>query len=204
MDFGAHIRELRLKKGMTQQQLAEKLGITGAAVGTWENNRARPRLDKLNELADLLDVPSAELLGIQYGSIKGTSAFVPLLGWTHMGELEDIDESDMVCEVPLEVFQAHPKAFCVHAQGECMNRRYPPDCIVLVDPTMEPTNGCAVLAQMGNQSIVRVYNRGASVLLLSPDSDDESFEDIVITAEDEGVMLVGVVCWYQMDHDLRW
>lgn len=102
------------------------------------------------------------------------------------------------------MFQAHPKAFCVHAQGECMNKRYPSDCIVLVDPTMEPTNGCAVLAQMGNQSIVRVYNRGASVLLLSPDSDDESFEDIVITTEDEGVMLVGVVCWYQMDRDLRW
>lgn len=203
MDFGTHLKELRLKAGLTQEELAKKLDLTRPAIGMWENNRAKPRLDKLNQLCELLDVPMFELLGENYTSIIGTSALVPVLGWSHMGQAADIDECDFDLEIPAEVALAHPKAFAVHAEGECMNRRYPNDCFVLVDPDMEPVNGCAVLARIGEQSVIRVYNKGANVLLLSPDSTDESFEDTVIRPDDEGYIYEGRVCWYQKDKDDR-
>lgn len=203
MNFGKRIKELRLKAGLTQKELADKLDITDASVGMWENNRAKPRLDKLNQLCELLDVPMFELLGENYTNIIGTSALVPVLGWSHMGQAVDIDECDFDLEIPAEVALAHPKAFAVHAEGECMNRRYPNDCFVLVDPDMEPVNGCAVLARIGEQSVIRVYNKGANVLLLSPDSTDESFEDTVIRPDDEGYIYEGRVCWYQKDKDDR-
>jgi len=45
----------RLDAGLTQQQLAERLGTTQSAVARWENGTTAPRLDTLLKLADVLD-----------------------------------------------------------------------------------------------------------------------------------------------------
>ena len=41
--FGNNLRHLRKEKGLTQQQLADKLGITRSLVGAYEENRAEPK-----------------------------------------------------------------------------------------------------------------------------------------------------------------
>ena len=135
---------------------------------------------------------------------KPSSALVPLLGTTHMGEFEDEGECDRMVEVPASVADAHPGGFCVRADGECMNNRYPSDSVLFVDPNMQPFDGCAVLAETQDfQSIVRKYSRGASSLMLSPDSHDYEFEDIIVRADDAPIMLKGVVVWYQAEKDVR-
>ncbi|HET9017699.1 MAG TPA: helix-turn-helix transcriptional regulator [Thermomicrobiaceae bacterium] len=45
----------RLDAGLTQQQLAARLGTTQSAVARWENGDVIPRLDTLQRLADVLD-----------------------------------------------------------------------------------------------------------------------------------------------------
>ena len=42
MEIGARIEKLRRKSGMTQQALAEKLGVTDKAVSKWENGSGYP------------------------------------------------------------------------------------------------------------------------------------------------------------------
>ena len=37
--IGRFIRELRIEKNLTQQELAEKLGLTDSAISKWENGR---------------------------------------------------------------------------------------------------------------------------------------------------------------------
>ena len=121
-----------------------------------------------------------------------------------MGEFEDEGECDRMVEVPASVAEAHPGGFCVRADGECMNNRYPSDSVLFVDPHMQPFDGCAVLAETQDyQSIVRKYSRGASALMLSPDSHDCEFEDIIVRAGDDPIMLKGVVVWYQAEKDVR-
>lgn len=207
MDFAQRLRILRNQAGITQEELALKLDVSRPAVGNWESGKARPRLDKLNQLAELLHVPITELLDVNEGAtnVVGTSAMVPLLGWTHMGEPTDEEASDTMIEVPAEVAEAHPRSFCLHTQGDCMNKRYPPDSIVMVDPDMEPTNGCAVLVETVNyESYIHVFNRGASTLMLSPDSTNDEYVDIVVSPDTENPLTIkGVVCWYQADKDLR-
>ena len=59
MDFksiGEVIRTLRKKNGMTGQQLAEKVGVSTAAVSKWENNLAYPDILLLPVLANIFDV----------------------------------------------------------------------------------------------------------------------------------------------------
>ncbi len=60
--FGNFIYELRVKKGLTQSDVAQKLGVTSAAVSKWENGSAKPRYKVLLQLAEILDVSTEELV----------------------------------------------------------------------------------------------------------------------------------------------
>ena len=204
-DFSSRVKRLRELCGLTQLEVARKLDVSPAAVGAWENNRSRPRLDKLENLAELLGTTTYELLnGNEPMQVRPSSVLVPLLGTTHMGEFADEDDCDRMVEVPANVVEAHPGGFCVHADGECMNNRYPSDSVLFVDPHMQPFDGCAVLAETEQyQSIVRKYSKGSTSLMLSPDSHSDSFEDIIVRADDAPVKLKGVVVWYQAEKDLR-
>ena len=207
MDFPQRVRAAREKLNLTQEDVAQRLGVTASAVSTWEAGRARPRLDKLTQLAELFGITVSELMGEPAGqerSVRGTSALLPLLGWTHMGEPVDEGELHEVVEVPAEVAAAHPHAFCVHAQGDCMDNLYPTDAILLVDPDMEPVSGCAVLAEtVDHGAVVRLYMRGTSTVMLTASSHTGSYPDIVAGPDDDPISCRGRVVWYMRDHDER-
>lgn len=63
--MGKRIAQLRKDKGMTQEQLAEKLGVSAQAVSKWENDISCPDIALLPLLAGTLGVTTDELLGIE-------------------------------------------------------------------------------------------------------------------------------------------
>lgn len=203
VDFSDKVRKLREGAGLTQEELAKKLGVSRPAVGMWESKRSRPRLDKMNQLADLFGVPVSELLGeAAQPNVVGTSAFVPLrtLGSVHMGDLDEEPNPDHIVEVPRHVIEevSDPDAYAVRMHGACMNRRYPEDCDALISPNTEPTDGASVIASYNGEQICRVYRKGARAFMLSPDSYDDSFEDLVFDDPDnQTVEFQGVVRWFQ-------
>lgn len=217
--FSKNIKALRQSNGETQKQLAERVGVREQTVIKWEGGGIeKPRQKSIiDRICEAYNVTEQDLFGYADGfyaklhglteeavPFKPTSALVPLLGSTHMGEFENEDECDRMVEVPASVADAHPGGFCVRADGECMNNRYPSDSVLFVDPNMQPFDGCAVLAETQDyQSIVRKYSHGASALMLSPDSHDYEFEDIIVRADDAPIMLKGVVVWYQAEKDVR-
>jgi transcriptional regulator with XRE-family HTH domain len=56
MHLAKNIQYLRKKKGLTQEQLAHKIGINRSAIGAYEENRAEPRLKVLQSLAFYFNV----------------------------------------------------------------------------------------------------------------------------------------------------
>lgn len=60
--IGRFIRELRLEKKMTQQELAEKIGVTDRAISKWETGRGTPDITLLIPLSKELGVTLLELL----------------------------------------------------------------------------------------------------------------------------------------------
>ena len=62
IQIGAFIRDRRLQLELTQQQLADKLGVTDKAVSKWERSVSYPDITILRELADALEVSVSELL----------------------------------------------------------------------------------------------------------------------------------------------
>ena len=57
------IYELRTKKGLSQEELAEKIFVTRQAVSRWENGETVPNIDALKLLSQLFDVSINTLLG---------------------------------------------------------------------------------------------------------------------------------------------
>ena len=67
--FSERLRELRKEKGLTQQELAGKVGISRVGYGYWEKGKREPNFKKLILLAKYLDVSTDYLLGVP--NIKG-------------------------------------------------------------------------------------------------------------------------------------
>lgn len=59
---GSFLKELRKEKQLTQEQLAERLGVSRRTVSRWETGSNMPDLDVLIEMADYYDVQLRELL----------------------------------------------------------------------------------------------------------------------------------------------
>ena len=60
--IGETIASLRKQKGMTQNELAEKMNVTDKAVSKWERDLSCPDINTISKLADILDVSVEELL----------------------------------------------------------------------------------------------------------------------------------------------
>ena len=218
--FARNLTAFLDSRDLTQESFGRMIGKSQGAVSQWLAGNREPASTTLNKICEVFGLERDDFISERAGfyaklhgltdapagaiAAKPSSALVPLLGTTHMGEFEDEGECDRMVEVPASVAEAHPGGFCVHADGECMNNRYPSDSVLFVDPNMQPFDGCAVLAETQDfQSIVRKYSRGASALMLSPDSHGCEFEDIIVRADDAPIMLKGVVVWYQAEKDVR-
>lgn len=63
--IGEIISSLRKEKGMTQNDLAEKMNVTDKAVSKWERNLSCPDVNSISKLAEILNVSVDELLTAQ-------------------------------------------------------------------------------------------------------------------------------------------
>jgi len=64
INVGEKIKELRVIKGITQAELAEKVGVTTSAVSSYEVSARQPSYDILIKTAKLFNVTADYLLGL--------------------------------------------------------------------------------------------------------------------------------------------
>lgn len=220
MGIPENIDALLVKFDLKPESLARIAGVSTATVSRWRTGQTdNIRKANLNRICEELELSPDDILSSSAGlaakehgryampdgamPVRGSSAMVPLrvLGATHAGERMDEDESDYMVEFPQSVAERHPGCFALRVEGDCMNRRYPEGCHIMVDPNMEPRNGSAVVAEFEDgRSVLRNYLRGSSTLMLTADSFAEH-EDIIVTLDDPPVRTVGVVVWYQADKE---
>ncbi|MDO4945803.1 MAG: helix-turn-helix transcriptional regulator [Ruminococcus sp.] len=65
MKIGERIMILRERKGYTQKQLAQRLGISRNAVNLWEMSMSSPSMESLIELSKIFHVSTDYLLGLE-------------------------------------------------------------------------------------------------------------------------------------------
>lgn len=62
MNFNIKLQELRKKKGLSQEELAETLYVSRAAISKWESGRGYPNIDSLKRISKLFSISIDELL----------------------------------------------------------------------------------------------------------------------------------------------
>lgn len=94
--FGQRIAALRKSKGMTQEALAQRLGITNQAVSKWESDQCCPDIMQLPALADIFEISMDKLFGRAEPALPENP---PQETVTVIGELpwEDNDDLHAVC-----------------------------------------------------------------------------------------------------------
>ena len=65
MDIGNKIKQLRYRSSLTQEQLADRLGLSPQAISKWENAAAMPDISLLPDLAEIFGISIDELLILQ-------------------------------------------------------------------------------------------------------------------------------------------
>lgn len=62
MEIGSRLKNARNEQGLTQEQVAEELGVSRQSISNWENNRAYPDIISVIRMSDLYSVSLDELL----------------------------------------------------------------------------------------------------------------------------------------------
>ena len=63
MSIGKNIKALREKQGLSQVELAKKIGVTDKAVSSWETGAKTPRMGNIQKMADVFGVEKSEIIG---------------------------------------------------------------------------------------------------------------------------------------------
>lgn len=214
--IGKRIREKRELAGLTQDQVAEYLGVAKSAVSGWERDSAQPafkRLDALsrklntsveylingrgdkslaskNDLGDSSNLSNAEKIDI--------ARRIPLISWISAGAwCESPDQfapGDAEEWLPLPN-NASEQTFALRVEGDSMTakepgaRSYPHGTVIYVDPNKEVTNGCRVVARAPNGTYTfKTYFEDAGRMYLKAINAD--YPPIDIT---ESLHICGVV-----------
>ncbi len=109
MSIGETIRRLRREKDMTQEQLAEYLGITSRAVSQWECEKTAPDLSQIPVLAHVFEVTADELLGIDTAK-EGEKIKEILLEYERLSRLgKEREKFDLIAEA----YKSYPKNWLI-------------------------------------------------------------------------------------------
>lgn len=64
MNIGGNIRTIREDRGLSQIELAKRVGVTSAAVSSWETNRTEPRMGMIERISVALNCKKSDIVGI--------------------------------------------------------------------------------------------------------------------------------------------
>ncbi len=61
--FSENLKKARKEQGLSQNELAQSIGVSQQTICAWENNERYPTVDKLYDLAKALKIPTNVLVG---------------------------------------------------------------------------------------------------------------------------------------------
>ena len=108
-----NIRSLRKSRGLTQEQLAEALGVTAGAVYKWEARLSLPELPMLVQMADFFDTSVDALIGYMIKDNRRDATLARLRDLRHTKDARGIDEAE-------KAVMRYPNCFDVVYQSALM------------------------------------------------------------------------------------
>lgn len=182
------LKELRLHKGLSQQELAALCNVHQTAVSQWEKGRTAPDRSALIMLSEVFGVSVDYLMGKQ----TGEKHLVPLLGYVKAGfDCDAVEEVLDYVEISTET-AAGGEHFALKIKGDSMEPRFFESDTVIVRRQSDVDSGSIAVVLIGSSeaTVKKVIKKGSSLLLvpLNP-----SYEPLVFSSDEVSALPVTVL-----------
>lgn len=208
--LGENIRKLRQARGLTQQQLADKMGASNyTTISKWESGANSPRGGDLVELSKLFNVSVDELLGINNNvTLKSDYKFIPTAISAGLPiEVDGITEAKTI-SIPDNImgrWAGNKDIFITRINGDSMNRVMPDGSLIAVKPfesLKQLKDGDIVVFSYDHEYSVKRFHQYDDMIVFRPDSDDIRFSELRLPKSDiDNLQIHGKVVLYIVELD---
>ena len=119
--IGENIKKLRNQKGITQERLAESIGVTPQAISRWESESGYPAIEYLPDLAGFFGISVDELLGVKFSEREARRENI----YTTINHIEDCGYNPTAIDLLREAHAEFPSDMKISlslAKGLCSER----------------------------------------------------------------------------------
>lgn len=199
------IRIMRERRGYTQDELAERTGISRISIARYEAGRVDPTAKALRRIADALDISADALLQgnvLDKPHVSPGAIRVPIYGTIPAGipteAIEDIIDYE---EVPADWARGGREYFGLKIRGDSMSPKYNDGDVVIfrkVD-TCESGQDCAVMVNSDEATFKRVKleSWGVALIPINPEYETRIYDNQQV--EELPVRVLGVAVQIRRD-----
>lgn len=181
---GGRIKQIRLARGISQNQLAKIAGISQAGLSAIESTTKSPSVDTLGRIAEALDIPLARLLDSDYsGTPTSSGVQIPVLGSVQAGlpisAVQDIlDYEEITPELA-----ATGEFFALRIKGNSMEPRMMEGDVVIIRQQDDADTGDTVVVLVnGDEATVKRLKKRPEGIMLIP--NNPAYEPLFYSNQD--------------------
>lgn len=196
--FGNVLKNLRVSKGLSQEELSNKFGVSTSTIGMYETNKREPNFGLLKEFANFFNVSTDYLLEqIKKDDLTNSDIVqIPLLGKIAAGYPTEMfaDVIDYI-DIPADMARGNKELFALKTKGKSMEPNFIEGDILIFEKTEDCENGqfCAVAVNGDDATFKKVTKTDTGIMLqpLNPDFETKFYTNEQISSLP--VTIIGVL-----------
>ncbi len=198
MTLGEKIKRLRKSKNLTQQEMAEKIGMTQQNYCRIETEKVKPSLKRLEQIAQVLGIDISDIFKSEeiISSTSQDMISLPIVGNVTAGTPLLVRENlEGYMEVPKDIAPSE-EAFVLKVKGDSMKDAGIQDgsyVVVKKQPTCDNGDIIAFLLNGENVGIRKFYKVGDKIVL---EASNPACDPILVDEKHEFMILGKVVGWW--------
>ena len=171
------LKEARKRARLSQQQVADYIGISQNTYSYWENEKYNVDSESLKKLSELFNTSVDYLLGNDFAIPKSKGIKVPVLGQVQAGIPIDAVQDILDYEEITEEMATSGDYFALQVRGSSMEPRMKEGDIVIIRQQSDVENGdIAIVLVNGNDATIKRIGKSNEGIMLVP--TNPAFEPI--------------------------
>lgn len=190
-----NLKTARANKGLSQQKLADLIGVSRSTIAMWETGGSQPDNESLKKVSNVLQVTTDYLLGNDNIEQSHKGVLVPILGQVIAGIPIDAVEDILGYEEISREMASQGEYFALQIKGNSMEPRMRQGDVVIVKKQSAVESGdIAVVLVNGDEATIKkfvIHDNGVSLI-----SNNESYSPMFYTKneiEEKPVTVLGKV-----------
>lgn len=184
--FASNLKYLREKKGLSQNKLAEKVGVNQTTIARWETEEIKPSIDNVEQIASALNVSLPDLLitNLKFDNgilvdVDSDTIQIPVLGTIKAGIAIEAQQDILeYIDIPKSWTRGGKSFYGLKISGDSMQPKYNEKDIVIFEHTEDYTiannKDCAVMVNGFDATFknVTINENGITLIPYNPNNSD--------------------------------